>query len=100
VSLLPEVSGVSIRHGLSRTRVISGGPEITKLHSEVYLYRQISSLAFLNILTPRGSKDFFSVQVNQLFLAREDQMFIILVVILVVFLLGGGGWGYSRWRRD
>jgi hypothetical protein len=92
---------VSIRRGLSRTwTVIFGAPEINKLDLEVYLYGQTSALPFLNMFTPRGSKDFFGAQVNQLSLTREDQMFTILVVVLVLFLLGGGGWGYSRWRRD
>jgi hypothetical protein len=92
---------VSIRRGLSRAwTVIFGAPEINKLDLEVYLYEQTSALAFSNMVTPRGSKDFFGAQVNQLSLTREDQMFTILVVVLVLFLLGGGGWGYSRWRRD
>jgi hypothetical protein len=91
---------------VSSSRVLHKGPpswallKINKLDSEVYLYGQISALAFLNIVTPRGRKDFFSAQINQLSLSWEDQMFTILVVVLVVFLLGGGGWGYSRWRRN
>jgi|SRR5580658_5811918 hypothetical protein len=101
VSALSEVSGVSIRRGLSgaKDRLFSYSKN-NRYDLKVSLNVQLIALAFYNIVAQGVVRRLFCEGVKQLLCPGRIQMETILIVLLIVFLFGGGGWGYSRWRRN